>query len=67
MSPLMLLPIELRREECDSDVFSVRRPSIDVLRVSRSAFSKYPRFEPAKTQSSARTKATKEKSRGTNA
>ena len=35
------------------------------LTVSKSPFSRYPRFEPAKTQSNERMKATREKSRGT--
>ena len=35
------------------------------LTVSKSPFSRYPRFEPAKTQSKERMKATREKSRGT--
>lgn len=37
------------------------------LTVSKSPFSRYPRFEPAKTQSNERMKATRDKSRGTTA
>lgn len=38
-----------------------------ILTVSKSPFSRYPRFEPAKTQSNERMKAIREKSRGTTA
>lgn len=82
----MLLSMEVSNEECELEVFTVRRPSMDVLSyigimisfpfaqegsrgltVRRSPFSRYPRFDPAKTQSKERINATRDKRRGTTA